>query len=291
MGEFYALLCAIIWAFAVILIKKSMEIVSPYALNLYRVCVASILLLITVAITGDLFWKGTREDYLLLALSGILSIAISDTLFHFCLDYVGASVAAIIDCFYSPFVVITAYILLDEKLTPLKIFGMLLVMSAAVLAIYKRGEGGQHLPGQRPMLGLLLGVLAMLTIAIGVVIAKPVLERSPILWATTIRQLVSALVLLLFTLGMPRRKQIFAIFRPSRAWLVAFPATLCASYLGLLFWLASMKYTEAGISAIISQTSTIFVLILASIFFKERITKRKLVAVLLAFSGIVLVSL
>ena len=37
MGEIYALSCAILWAFAVILLKRSGERIRPFALNLFRV--------------------------------------------------------------------------------------------------------------------------------------------------------------------------------------------------------------------------------------------------------------
>ena len=52
MGELYALTCAIIWACAVILLKRSGETVSPFALNFYRVSVSSTLLLATLLIMG-----------------------------------------------------------------------------------------------------------------------------------------------------------------------------------------------------------------------------------------------
>ncbi len=51
-----------------------------------------------------------------------------------------------------------------------------------------------------------------------------------------------------------------------------------------------MKYTQAGSAAILNQTSSIFVLILASIFLHEAFTRRKFVASVLAIGGIVLVT-
>jgi drug/metabolite transporter (DMT)-like permease len=63
------------------------------------------------------------------------------------------------------------------------------------------------------------------------------------------------------------------------------------SYLALICWIAGMKYTKVGIAAILNQTSTMYILILAAIFLRERFTMRKLVASLVAVAGIILVTL
>jgi drug/metabolite transporter (DMT)-like permease len=52
-----------------------------------------------------------------------------------------------------------------------------------------------------------------------------------------------------------------------------------------------LKYTKVGVAAILNQSSTIYILILAAIFLKEPLTRRKLVASLVALAGIVLVTL
>ena len=52
-----------------------------------------------------------------------------------------------------------------------------------------------------------------------------------------------------------------------------------------------MKYTKVGIAAILNQSSTVYVLILAAVFLHEPFTRRKLVASALAIAGILLVTL
>ena len=62
---------------------------------------------------------GTRlSDYAVLALSGIVGIALSDTFFHRCLNLVGAGLNSIIDCLYSPMVAVAAFLMLGERLGP-----------------------------------------------------------------------------------------------------------------------------------------------------------------------------
>ena len=58
-----------------------------------------------------------------------------------------------------------------------------------------------------------------------------------------------------------------------------------------MFWLAGMKYTQAGIAAILNQTSSIHILIFASLFLHEPFTRQKFFSACLAIAGVVLVTL
>jgi drug/metabolite transporter (DMT)-like permease len=144
-------------------------------------------------------------------------------------------------------------------------------------------------PRRQIILGVVWGVLAMIALALGIVIAKPVLDRSPVLWATIVRQIGCLGVMLPIALLSPRRREIFHVFKPSRGWRFSLPGAILGSYLALIFWIAGMKYTKVGIAAILNQSSTIYVLILAAVFLKEPFTRRKLLASSLAVAGIVLV--
>lgn len=289
MGEFYALVAAVIWAVAVILFKRSGETISPFSLNLFRVTVSSLLLSISLLVLGEPFVSGSPlGDYIVLFLSGVIAIAISDTLFHRSLNMVGAGITAIVDCLYSPFVVLIAFMLISEKLGPWQLMGMVLVVSGVLTAARH-----EPLPGatkRQLAVGIVYGVLSMATLALGIVIAKPVLNRSPVLWATTMRQIGCFLAMLPAALASPRRRRIFSVFRPSRAWRFSLTGTICGSYLSLIFWIAGMKYTKAGTAAILNQTSTIYVLLFASLFLKEPFTSRKAIACALAITGIVMVT-
>ncbi len=290
MGEFFALLTAVVWAVAVILLKRSGETVSPFALNLFRVVVSTALLLPTVALAGEAGWnQGSLEDILILFASGIIAIATSDTLFHMSLNAVGAGISAIIDCLYAPLTVLFATVLLRERLSALQLLGMALVVTGVLAASGHKPPSG--VPARQIALGVAWGVLAMVALALGIVIAKPVLDHSPVLWATAVRQIGCLAVMGPIALLSPRRREYLKVFRPSPTWRVSLPAAVLGSYLALIFWIAGMKYTKVGIAAILNQSSTVYVLILAAIFLHEPFTRRKVFASALAIAGILLVTL
>lgn len=147
------------------------------------------------------------------------------------------------------------------------------------------------MPPRTLLKGTLMGMAAMAAIALGVVVAKPVLERQPVLWSTAVRQLGALAVMLPAALISPQRRRYLGTFRPDASWRFSLPASILGSYLALLFWLAGMKYTQAGAAAILNQTSTIYVLILASFFLHEPFTRRKLAASALAIAGILMVTM
>jgi drug/metabolite transporter (DMT)-like permease len=52
-----------------------------------------------------------------------------------------------------------------------------------------------------------------------------------------------------------------------------------------------MKYTQAGVAAILNQTSSIHILIFASLFLREPFTRFKLAAAILAVGGVLMVTI
>ena len=143
MGELFALGTAVFWSFAVILFKRSGEKVPPLALNFFRVGVASLLFLLTFAVMREPLWgMAPLKDYLILVLSGFLAIAISDTLFHRCLNMVGAGINAIVDTLYSPFIVFFAFVLLGERFTFWHYAGMVVIMTGVLVTTRARPPEG-----------------------------------------------------------------------------------------------------------------------------------------------------
>ena len=290
MGEFYALAAALVWAFAVILFKKSGEHIGAFALNVFRVGISllvfvPLLLISRQKLILDLPW----QDYAVLAASGVLGIALADTFFHNALNRLGAGLTAIVDCTYSPFIVFFAFVILGERLSGWQLLGMLLVVSAVLLASGHKPPAG--LTRRNLLAGIAYGLAAMATMGVGIVWAKPVLERTPVIWATAVRQAATFAVMVPVALLHPGRRRIFSVFKPARSWRFSLPGTLLGSCLALLFWIGGMKHTQAGAAAIINQTATIFVLINATIFLKEPFTRRKALAAALAVGGILLVTM
>jgi drug/metabolite transporter (DMT)-like permease len=287
-GEVLSFTTAIVWSIAVILFKKSGESVSPLGLNLFKNSLAMVLMPPTMLIFGQaLFRQAPFFDYALLLLSGVLGIGIADTFFFKSLNMLGAARSAIVDCLYSPIIILLSIVWLGERLTVVQVTGAVLIVSA-VLAI-GREKGPIEITRRRLWMGILFGVLSMLAMGVGIVMIKSILNRSPVLWAIEIR-LVGAAVSLFVILGYNKqRKMVLQSIMEVASWKYMIPGSILGTYIALMLWIGGMKYTAASISSALNQTSNVFIFIFAAIFLKERITRYKFIGIVLAVLGVFLI--
>lgn len=278
------------WAFAVILFKKSGETVHPIGLNLFKDLFALVLFLPTMWLFGETLWRDApAADYALLLASGALGIGVGDTFFFKSLNLLGAGLTAVVDCLYSPFIIGLSLLFLAEKLGALQVVGAALVVAAVLAASLEWRKGG--VIGRRDLaFGILYGVLALASMAVGIVMIKPLLERSPLLWATEIRVIGGAAALAVILLFHPRRRAIVSSVVSTRGWRYMLGGSFVGAYLAMVFWLAGMKYTQASIAAALNQTANVFIFIFAALLLREPITRRRTLGIVLGFAGAVLVS-
>ncbi|MCK4343450.1 MAG: DMT family transporter [Phycisphaerae bacterium] len=296
LGQTYALLTALLWGFALVLFKLAGERVAPVALNLYKNAVGLVLLIVTLVVL--IVWEQNglnmlRQyclgDVCLLLLSGVIGLALADTIFFHALNLIGVGLISIVDCVYSPFVILFSWILLREQLALVHYGGAGLIVVGVLIASRHR------LPASRTrgqiILGMLLAMLAVALMAFGIVITKPILEGSPLIWATALRVAAGVIFLGLFALLGRKWKAHWTIFRPSDIWRIALPASILGTYICMIFWVAGFKYTYASIAGVLNQTSVIFGCVFAALILKEHFGARKVAALVLALIGVVIVTL
>jgi len=288
-GEAFALLTALSWAFAVVLFRKSGERAHPLALNLFKNALGATLFLPTLWLAGEtLFRHAPARDYLLLLASGALGIGLGDTFYFLALNRLGAGRSAIVGCLYSPFVITLAVIFLGERLSAWQLVGTALIVTAVLTEAY---AGGAKVTRKHLAQGIAWGVAAEVCMAVGIIIAKPILDRSPLIWTTEVRLAGGLVALAAVFLAHPRRRAILATVKPGPGWGYTVGSSFVGAYLAMGFWLAGMKYTFASLAAALNQTSTVFVVLLAAAFLHERITPRRALGVLLGVGGALFVTL
>jgi len=289
-GELFSFLSAILWAFAVILFKKSGENVHPFALNFFKSSFAFILFIPTIIFFDISFLQGIPLEYfIILLLSGVIGIAGGDTLFFMSLNNLGASLTGIVYCLYSPFIIFLSISVLGEKLTIPQAIGAITIISAVFLATYvkKENKNNKITTGK----GILFGILANLAFAVSVVIMKPLLGEYPVIWSTEVRLAGGIIGLILIFILRKDRNRIIKTLLKKESWSYMITGSFVGTYLAMLFWVAGMKFTLASIASALNQTNTIFIFLFAALFLGEPFTKKKIIAVILAMAGTILVSL
>ncbi len=289
LGEIFSFSCAIFWAAAIIFFRKSGEFTSPFSLNFFKNVLALILFLLTsLFFHKTLLVKVPFQEYILLIISGIIGIAIADTLFFRCLNLLGAGLTALINCLYTPIMISLSVIFLKEKLSIIQILGALLIISAILVASLQLTHNS--FPRKKIFLGIMLGFISVLSMAVSIIMIKPLLNRSSILWVTEIRLIAGTIIMGIIVAFHPNKKEILHPFRFSKNLKFQLPGVILGAYLAMIIWIAGMKYTYVSIATAISQTSVIFVLIFAAIFLKERFTLRRFIGMVMAFSGVLMVT-
>jgi drug/metabolite transporter (DMT)-like permease len=286
-GELASVLCALLWAVAIVLFRVCGERVPPVALNLFKNTVAIVLFPISMAALGVPFMPADASamDWQVLLISGAVGIGIADTMLFYSLNRIGAGRSAIIASGYCPCVIVCSALYLHEPVGPMLVVAVVMMVVAVFIGSRIPGRIEHAVGGRDFKLGVAAGTVAMVLMSVGVVIAKPVLDHADAWWASGVR-LLGGMIVLVAQAALPRyRREIVECFRPSRLWLVTVPAAIVGSYLATFFWILGMKHTMTTTASVLNQLSPIFLLVLATLFLRERLTGRKAVAIAIGFVG------
>ncbi len=288
LGETFAVSAALCWAVGVVLFKQSGEKMSPMALNFFKNSIGIVLTAVTIPLVGEtMIPDQPLEAWVLLVVSGVFGIAVADTFFFMALERLGAGLSAVVDTSYTPIMLTLSWVVLSEQIGPEVLGGAGLIMVALIVGSATRPQPGKT--RRDIIVGTIVGILGIAIMGGSVVMIKDVLNDAPHIWATEVRLLSGGIALIPMILLSPRRRAIFRELLPSAVWKVAIPASFFGTYLALIFWLGGMKYTDVSVAALLNQLSTIFIFALATIFLKESLTRRRLLSIVLAFAGAMLV--
>jgi drug/metabolite transporter (DMT)-like permease len=283
-GEAFAILSALAWAFGVILYKRLGERLPPLALNLRKNSLVLLALVpLLLAFHGLELPALTPAEVAICLVSGLLGIGIADTLYFRALNQVGAARMGIVGNFYSPFVIVLAFAFLGERLTGMQLLGFVLVSAGVLVIGAARGPAVDRAALRR---GLAIGVLAVLLMAVAIVMVKRVLEHADLLWVSTIRMLGGVAGMLVIAAFLGGARAPVALDR--RGWVMLVVAALVGQLLSMLLWLAGYKYTSASVAAILNETASVFIVLLAWVFLGERLTRRKMIGIGCTLGGVAL---
>ncbi len=286
LGEFYSLLCAVLWAFAVIYYKKAGDHFSAYEMNLFKTIFVMFLMVPTVLITDGFSVPDlSYYQFGIIFMSGFVGIMLADLLYLRALQLIGASLTGITGSLYSPFVVGMSLLFLGEVLQFWQYIGMLLVLTGVMLVAYRKKSFSNSHP---PLIGFLFAILAVFFTALGIVIIKPVTNELPFFWVILIRSIGGYVTMVLVGLILRKPLKVRHILTAKAGkWLII--GTFIGQYLSMMVWVAGYKYTSASIASILNETASIFILILSWLMLGEKITRKKIIGIIITIFGVILV--
>lgn len=294
LGELCALLAPLAWSVAVILFRQSGS-APAVSLNLFKNTLAIVLLSLTLLIAGiplpsDRPWA----DWGRLVVSGLLGLAVADTLLFEGLRRIGAARLAVVDTAYAPVVVLLSTLVLGEEPTPAFFVGVVVVVGGLLLATVRpppeRGPDGETAAQARASarelaIGTLYAFCAITGTAVGVVIAKPVLAEANLVEVTWTRLVAGFLGQVVWIVATGRGSLAIIAFRPGRLWRTLLPGAFIGTYVSLMLWLGGFKWADASVAAVLNQMATVYMMGLAWLVLGERLGVRQVLGGLLAAGG------
>ena len=288
MGDIYAIITAVCWSSAVILFDISSKKFQPIEINAIKNFIGIIGFICTIILFNIPLPILSSNDLLTLFTSGILGILIADVLFLESLRRIGSGMSAVISTVYTPIIFLLAFILYNETISSQTYFGGGLVVFGIVICVYDIPEKANN---KDMFLGFIFGVLAQIFTAYSVLIVKPIMQDNSIVFVALYRfgtGLCATIVILLIKDGY---ESIVSKFKKGFQDRYILWGSFMGTYLSVIFWLAGYKYTLAGRAAIYNQLSTIFIILLARIFLKESLNFKKVIGLIIAIIGAILVTI
>ena len=131
----------------------------------------------------------------------------------------------------------------------------------------------------------------------GIVLIKPVLEKttdsiSMQLWVTAFRLFPGFIVAWIVFVLQKNKLLILQPLLKSKMILKIIVSSGLGTFIALSFWIIGYANIEKPpVASIIGQTSVIFIIILSYIFLKEKISKVRVMSILFAICGVLLITI
>jgi len=283
-----ATLSSVSWALGAILFGIIGKKISSAGMTFIKGIFSVFILGITYLIIG--YQPIQNRDLLLLAISGVIGIAVGDTLFFASLKYLGAKIQIIFFMAGQIFTAILSLIFLNEVLNILQYLGILIVLAGVTFVLWRKKDDTEEKVKTRKK-GVLLGVLSMLCFSTSLIIAKEALDNVSAISAVFIRMAVGTVFVLFFGLLKNDFKKWLLPLKDSGLLFTFIIAVIVVSLGGFWLSLVALKNLDVAIASILNSTEPIFVLFLALFINKEKITKTDIIGAVLTFGGIALIAI
>jgi len=260
----------------------SPSVVGPYGLNVLRVGI-SLLLFWMVWIFGRTAAGIRRKDLPRFILCGLTGVAINQMLFIKGLTMTSTIHASLLMLCTPLLITVFAFWILKEKITFLKSLGLALGIGGAVLLIMSKEKNGTA-----SLLGDMLIVLNAMAYTIYFILVKPLMQEYPPLHV--VRWVFTFGFLMIVPFGWIQFTEVQWIQFDWSHFISLFTIVICGTFLAYSFNIFGIKHLGAGVTGSYIYTQPVFAAIIAAFFLKEDFNWEKVIAGLMIFSGVFLVS-
>lgn len=282
-GILSALLSACSWAFGTITFERIGKVVPYVGITFLKGVFSIMLMIVLVLFTGGLYSIDWWE-FSFLSLSGIIGIAIGDSLFFKSLQDLGAKVQVIFFLLGQVLTMILSLLFLGEILTTEQYVGASILLGGVVVTTW--GTQTNHPNKSR---GIILGLLSMLCFSISAIMVKAAIADVPVITATFYRILFGTIFTLGYGVASKNFKSWITPLKDKKLCGLFILNVVVITYGGFLLSMAAIKFISVSLASVLSATEPLFVLLLAFILNKDKATKREFIGAAITLLGLFLI--
>lgn len=274
------------WALGSILFARLTVHLTPVALTFAK-GVVSVLLLSAVLLAS---YPGPipLPALNLLIVSGILGIAVGDVLFFAALQRLGASVVVLLFTLGQALTVVLAVIWLQERPSPMQWLGIAIITLGVSAVLWIKREPDNS---RTQMVGILYGLASIVSMSVSVIIAKEALPVVDTLDATFIRMLAGVVGIGLWAALTGQFKSGLTPLLDRTLVMRLTVAVAVVTFGGFWLSLVAVKHIDVTVANTLNSTEPVFVLPLAALFLREKITSSLVLCSVVTVAGIALLSM
>jgi drug/metabolite transporter (DMT)-like permease len=235
----------------------------------------------------------TRQ-WLLLGLSGIFGMVLGDTLLFVAFGLIGTRLAMLVATLIPVLSTLFAWLLLNERLSPMQLIGIMVVIFGVGFVLLDRNNGPQQNGGvQQFRKGLLVALGAALLHTFGAISAKAGLNSEfPALSAHMIRITISMIVVIGLAVVQGKvRRTIDQVKADPLALRYILLGALFGPLIGMWLNLFSIQNIPVGIATALTSLPPVWLLPIGRLVFKERIGWQAVAGSLVAVIGVAIIFL
>jgi len=261
------IIAVVVWAFAFPFIKIGLEELSFINLTIMRFLVVCLIFLIIFVLKTNKFSKLQKNDIIPIAILGFFGVIV----YHFGLNYgeqfISPGIASLIIATIPIQIVILARVILKEKISYSKYFGIILALiGVLVISIWGKEESSLEI---EYAFGAVAILIAAILAALYTIAGKRLLERYNGLSLTVYAILFGSIGLIPF-FNSSLINQVTNM--SSRAWFAVIFLGIFSTVIGYVIWYVALRLKSASEISIYLYATPVISTIISYFWFNDKIT-------------------
>ncbi|MFA0036265.1 DMT family transporter [Vibrio sp. 10N.261.52.A1] len=291
-GEITAIGAAIVWACATWIYGQFGHRFSAMQLNIIKGLVASVMMLLVMPLIPMPEFELSANHFWILAISGIIGIAIGDSAYFAALKRIGANKTLLLESLAPPLSGVLALMFLGAALTLQSWLGVVITTLAVTFVVFQPSNSvSDDSTNQAQWSGIGYGLVASVCQASGVVISHYALVAGdiPPLLGALIRLTIGVFVVMMIIPFVERKpyslikRDLWEMTKLDKLWLLS--AIFVGTFLALWLQQIALKNANPAIAQTLIATSPVFILVIYALK-GEKVSKQSLIGTLAAVGGI-----